>query len=617
MRFLLLFSLFLLAGRLAAQLSPGDLAAAHKDLEGISNCTQCHDIGNKVSNAKCLDCHKEIKTRMDQNRGFHASKEVRQKDCAKCHSDHHGRKFDMVRFDEKNFDHNLTGYELTGRHKSGWSSRGEKIDCRSCHKPDFVDEPELKKRPETFLGLGRECRDCHKDPHQKTLGNDCAKCHTTDEFAPAQKFNHDKSDFPLTGKHRDVACLECHKKETRGGETFQKFADVPFKNCNACHDDPHKNHLGTNCKECHTEQGFDALAGLKKFNHSRTAFELKGKHKQVDCRECHQMEATPLTIFQDKIGVLTTQCEQCHKDPHEGRFAEKCADCHTEQGFRKVQNLGAFDHDRTAFALKGKHEAVDCRKCHVSERMTDPLPSQRCTDCHKDYHEGQFAQNAHAPDCAECHTVEGFSGSSFGIEQHAKTKFPLDGAHVATPCFACHLKDDNPATAQNEWKFRNVGERCVDCHQDPHGGQIAEKWYPNRACEQCHLTSSFRDSRFDHAKTNFKLQGAHVQAACRDCHKPETDFKFGRFAGLPATCSSCHADEHRRQFEQNGATDCARCHGFENWEIARFDHDKTRFKLDGKHANVACEKCHKAVAEGGESFIQYKYKRFECIDCHQ
>jgi len=157
-----------------AQLSPGDLAAAHTHLEGLSNCTQCHVLGQKVSNDKCLACHTEIKTRIDQQSGYHASSEVRGKDCATCHSDHHGRKFDMVRFDEDYFNHDLAGYPLSGAHR--------KIDCRQCHTPDLIDDPDLKKRKASFLGLDRDCLSCHEDQHQNTLSNDCAKCHTTDAF---------------------------------------------------------------------------------------------------------------------------------------------------------------------------------------------------------------------------------------------------------------------------------------------------------------------------------------------------------------------------------------------------------------------------------------------------
>lgn len=591
-----------LTGKVEAQLSPGDLTNSHKHLEGISNCTQCHDLGSKVSNNKCLACHKEIRHRLDNKEGFHNTKDVKSKDCATCHSDHNGRNFDMVRFDEKTFNHTAAGYELTGGHK--------KIDCRDCHKPEYIPDPILKKRKETYLGLDRACAACHKDPHQKTLGNDCSKCHTTEAFAPAGKFNHDKTDFALTGRHKTVTCVECHQKETKNGLEYQRFSGVPFKNCNSCHTDPHKSNLGTNCKECHTDQSFSAVGGLSKFNHSKTPFPLKGKHKQVDCRECHQMEASPATIFQDRLGVLTSQCSTCHKDVHEGKFGINCAECHNEIAFLSVSNLEVFDHDRTSFALQGKHETVDCRKCHISEKLTDPLPHNTCATCHKDYHESQFAVNGASPDCSKCHTVDGFAGSLFTLEDHQKTKMPLDGAHIATPCFACHQQD-------GKWTFRGLGERCVDCHQDIHAGQIAEKWYPDQACQNCHQTSVWRDNKFDHNNTNFKLSGKHALQDCRACHVPDAVFTHGKFAGLAAQCSACHDNVHDNQFEIKGVTDCTRCHGFEDWTMADFDHKKTKFPLDGKHATVKCAECHKPVIRFEKTIIQYKFESFECAVCHQ
>lgn len=592
----------LLAGRLDAQLSPGDLSNAHKDLEGVSNCTQCHDIGNKVPNNKCLNCHKEIKTRLDRNEGFHASSEVRNQDCARCHSDHHGRKFDMVRFDEKKFNHTATGYELMGAHK--------RIDCRQCHQADNVDDVNLKKRPETFLGLKQNCASCHEDRHQKTLGNDCAKCHTTEVFKPAGKFNHDKTDFALAGKHKTVACIECHLKETKNGAEYQRFSGLAFKNCNSCHADAHKNNLGANCKECHSEQSFQALGKLNKFNHSKTPFALKGKHKQTDCKQCHNLGATPLTVFQDRHGVKTENCSTCHKDVHEGKFGNNCAECHNENSFGKVGNLDVFDHTRTNFALEGKHETVDCRKCHTSESMTDPLPHTTCASCHTDFHEGQFVNQGVGPDCRRCHTVDGFSESLFTLEDHGRTKFPLTGAHVATPCFACHRQEE-------KWTFKGLGERCVDCHKDVHAGQIAEKWYPDHTCTQCHNPAGWRENKFDHSQTAFKLQGVHARQECRNCHISDAEHPYGQFAGLPTACSSCHEDVHEGQFVVDGAVNCAKCHGLEGWTIKRFDHNKTRFKLTGKHVVAKCVDCHQEVTQNDKTYVQYKYNSIECVVCHR
>ncbi|MGB5664278.1 MAG: hypothetical protein WBM60_13605, partial [Eudoraea sp.] len=89
------------------QISPGDLSQSHADLEGMSNCTLCHDLGDKVSDKKCLECHKEIQSLINKKDGYHANSSVVKKDCFECHSDHHGRNFDMIRFDEDAFNHDL------------------------------------------------------------------------------------------------------------------------------------------------------------------------------------------------------------------------------------------------------------------------------------------------------------------------------------------------------------------------------------------------------------------------------------------------------------------------------------------------------------------------------
>ena len=79
-----------------SQISPGELSKVHSHLEGMSNCTQCHILGEKVSNKKCLDCHTELKARIDLQKGYHSSAETRGKECVKCHSDHHGKNFQSL-----------------------------------------------------------------------------------------------------------------------------------------------------------------------------------------------------------------------------------------------------------------------------------------------------------------------------------------------------------------------------------------------------------------------------------------------------------------------------------------------------------------------------------------
>ncbi len=510
-----------------SQISPGELSHAHADLEGIMKCTECHVLGKKVSNNLCLDCHDNIKSLIEQKRGYHASSEVMGKECASCHSDHHGRNFNMVRFEEENFKHQLAGFDLTGKHT--------RIDCRDCHQPDLIADNDLKKNKNTFLGLEEECLSCHEDVHQKTLPQDCASCHDTETFSPAAHFNHEEADFKLKGKHRDVACIECHEVEQKNGKEFQRFVDIDFQHCTSCHEDVHDNKFGQNCTECHSEESFMVASSLKN-----------------------------------------------------------------------------FDHQMTGFNLLGRHRNVDCRKCHVTN-YTNPLSHNRCVSCHADYHNREFVKNGVNPDCAECHTVNGFTNSSFTLEEHNEGAFSLEGGHLATPCFACHKQT-------TRWQFRGIGERCVDCHENVHENYIDEKYYPNQSCESCHSIATWKENHFDHSQTKFVLAGAHDKQDCMACHghdENNTVRKFENFKDLSMECVSCHQNVHRQQFEDRGVTDCKKCHGFENWEAIYFNHDKTAFKLDGKHIEVDCAACHKEKEEQGEIFVLYKLKRFECIDCHQ
>lgn len=588
---------------LQAQLSPGALTRSHAELEGISNCTQCHTLGEKVSNEKCLACHEEIAVRIDQQRGYHTASTVRRQECAECHSEHHGRNFEMVRFDKATFDHDLTGYELTGAH--------QRVDCRTCHRPDFIADDALRGRTETYLGLPKECANCHDDYHQGTLSSsECAQCHTTKAFAPAEKFDHQQTVFPLRGQHEQTDCAACHEETSRNGEPFQVFTGLDFNSCNSCHEDAHNRNLGTNCKQCHTEQSFASRASLRRFDHSQTLFPLKGAHQQTDCGQCHTMDVPAASIFQDHLGILVNECNRCHEDVHDDRFGSDCAACHNERAFTDVDE-NQFDHSLTAFHLKGRHQEVDCRECHTAS-FIEPVPHNDCAACHQDYHEGDFTSEGNSRDCAECHSEEGFDVTLYTLEAHNQSQFPLDGAHLATPCFACHMVDDR-------WVFRELGARCVDCHEDVHQGYISEDYYPDQDCQRCHVTDRWEAQHFDHNTTGFELLGAHARQGCMDCHstKDERLPPYAGFSNLSTDCSQCHENVHGSQFEQEGLTDCARCHGFENWGIGDFNHDNTAFKLEGRHAEIACEACHKTTEIDGERIIQYQFKSFECIDCHK
>lgn len=603
---LLAAAVSLFSNTIHAQISPGELTKAHAPFEGVANCTKCHELGDKVLNSKCLDCHQEIKSRLDKGKGYHTQTSVRSKDCFSCHSEHHGRSFEIVRFDKKTFDHQQTGYALTGAHL--------RVDCAACHKPEFVVTPDLKANPRTYLGLSTECAKCHTDVHQATLSRDCATCHTTATFSPAGKFDHARTDFPLRGKHLQTECVACHQKTVRAGRPFQAFAGTAFSSCVNCHDDPHNKRLGGDCKACHQESGFRELIGKITFNHSKTRFPLQGQHRRVDCATCHtgQATATPSTVYREYANKDIDACTACHKDVHEGKFGQTCTQCHTVESFRQLVHTDQFDHRLTGWPLEGKHKSLDCKACHTGS-YTTPVSHQTCTDCHQDGHQGQFTVGGILRDCAGCHTAEGFAGSTFSTAQHEKTLFPLTGAHLATPCFACHVE-------KQQWRFRDIGQRCADCHTDVHAGALNARYYPEKACDRCHNTAAWPAINFDHGQTDFALAGRHRDVDCRACHRPDDQPSPKtpiQFSGVGTACAGCHANIHGRQFVEKGVTDCAQCHAPQGWAPSTFDHNTARFRLEGKHADLACAACHSAREENGEHFVLYATGKISCADCHQ
>ena len=509
-----------------AQLSPGDLTEVHAHLEGISNCTKCHSLGNKVTNEKCLDCHTEISARLKENAGYHASKDVAGKACVSCHSDHHGRNFEIIRFDKDQFNHNLTGYKLEGAHA--------KAACTDCHKPANIRDAGIRKKKYTYLGLNRQCTPCHEDYHQSTLGTSCDKCHGMEAFKPAGKFSHDKANFVLTGQHKEVACERCHPVTSRNDKQFRQFTGIPFK-----------------------------------------------------------------------------ECSSCHEDSHQGRFGPSCSDCHTTTSFFAVKGMEHFDHARTGFPLENQHAKLACSSCH-KKRFTTPLKHEKCTDCHEDYHEGEFVREGEVRSCADCHTTKGFKQARFTIDQHNAGSFVLKGSHLATPCFECHKTND-------KWRFRSIGTRCSECHQDVHYPEISENFYPDAACESCHNEEMWNDITFDHDKTVFPLTGKHKNQSCRSCHFQGEDpsSMVQKFSSLDSTCIACHDDQHFGQFQVDGITACSRCHITEEWKIDPFDHDqKTAFKLEGKHAEIPCSDCHKPITKNEQTYILYKLGGTQCENCH-
>lgn len=486
---------------------PGKVIAGHADLEG--ECKNCHVRFRKSAQTQlCLDCHKDVARDVAQRIGHHGRIEkIADRECRECHTDHKGREARIAAVDEKTFDHRLTDFMLRGGHAD------LKVACRDCHKTGV----KWREAPS-------DCYTCHRsdDTHKGALGKDCASCHTERDWKET-RFDHAKTKFPLTGKHVDVGCKDCHQDP--------KFKGAPLQ-CVGCHrgDDQKQGHqgkFGEKCESCHTDRGWKQIT----FDHDRdTKYRLKGKHATATCTGCHAG-----FLYKEKT---PTTCVACHraddqKTGHKGRFGEKCESCHVEKDW----TITTFDHDRdTKYALKGKHATAKCTSCHIGFLYREKLATT-CFSCHEkdDKHKGQEGRQ-----CQTCHNERSWQGKDTAFE-HALTRFPLLGKHDKVKCKECHL------TAQ----FKDAKTECIACHRadDTHKLALGPQ------CETCHNAADWKQWSFDHdRRTDFKLDGKHKGLACEACHTQA----MPRKVSLAGTCVSCHEGEdvHFGEFGRQ----CERCH---------------------------------------------------------
>lgn len=551
-----------------AQFSPGKLSRAHAALEGTTQCFKCHEPRKATTASRCFACHQPLATRLEAGKGLHAGlEEARQGRCGRCHAEHGGADAQLVHWPggRDAFDHRRAGFVLDGKHGA--------LGCNQCHKPDLVRADDVRTSlnlslTRTYLGLARQCAACHRDPHHgqfaaEVKSGDCARCHSTQGWKPAAGFDHKRTRFPLDGKHVALGCERCHYLENDAGAkvaggtagAFARYKPLGLE-CTACHTDVHQNRYGSDCRRCHTTRGWREL-GLGNFDHSKARFPLDGRHLQVACTRCHWSEnAAGNRVEPSTAGarvhyrpIAFQKCTDCHRDPHQNRFGPDCARCHSPAGWRVI-TAGAFDHDRTKYPLRGRHRDVACEKCH-GDGAAKPLVFAACSDCHADAHQGQLAARAERGACESCHRVDGFTPVLFGVKEHASTRFPLQEGHRAVPCVACHRPAAKPpappagralATAQSAAVLRFDDRRCAVCHGDPHMGQFAVDDVTD--CSRCHGLAGWRIARFDHARTRFRLEGAHARTACASCHREETmaGKRIVRYRPLATACRSCHAD---------------------------------------------------------------------------
>jgi hypothetical protein len=657
--------------------SPGPLSSAHARLDDLAHCLDCHDAGRQLTGSKCLACHGSLARQIRADQGYHAvaTRHGTALACRSCHSEHNGRPFQIVKWPaggRDSFDHRQTGWALSGAHA--------KERCASCHQATLVSEASVRGDASlavarTYLGLGTACASCHLDEHRGRVSRQCENCHSVDTWKPAPRFDHGRTDFPLTGLHANVACGRCHAARADlasgpGGASDTSFVDFRASKsdrqsgCAGCHDSPHREaeRVGT-CEKCHATTGWFVLAvSERRFDHTTVGFPLNGAHATARCESCHlpstRASLAPRVALvranfvrpMARLKMVYDRCDACHADVHAGELsaaagARDCSACHSETRFTPTR-FSMAAHDSTRFPLSGAHRATPCAACHPlvegagtgSGRVRFRPASLSCATCHGDPHGRQFT-GRHVPGsgqaaateasvraaCTPCHDTEAWHPASF---EHDSSGFPLRGAHRALACTTCHQA---PVRGQPA-RFTGLPTTCdaSGCHRDPHGGQFANRRIagavrvapepaPGRtACAACHDVTAWKTVAFDHDSTRYPLRGAHRTLACAKCHTAAAAGLPARFAGLAATCDApgCHRDPHAGQFADRarGAL-CTSCHTEAAWASLAFDHQRdTDYPLDGAHRNVRCVACHRS--QGAPPVARYRPLAHRCEDCH-
>ena len=376
----------------------------------------------------------------------------------------------------------------------------------------------------------------------------CAKCHV--------KFSKEA---------QDGLCLDCHKDTARDLRERHGFhGRLAPQACRTCHTD----HKGR-------EMNIAPFAE-KTFDHRTTGFALAGAHAREICRACHVEGKT--------YRAAPNTCDGCHRkdDQHKGNLGPKCQDCHSEVKWKDTH----FDHARTKYPLTGKHTATKCAGCHANEMYKDtPLT---CLGCHRKddkQHQGRLGGK-----CETCHVASGWRDVAT-FSHNRDTRFALRGKHYTAKCESCHKSTAGLIKLQST---------CIGCHQadDKHNNTLGT------ACGDCHTEQNWREAKFNHELSKFKLLGKHRDTECKQCHRDPVSFR-----GAPMECVACHRkdDTHKKRYEEL----CGACHSAVSWRDIAFRHDRdTKYPLVGRHVATKCDACHVGN--------MYKDKlSSECYSCHK
>lgn len=428
----------------------------------IGNCQECHAGGSYSGlSPECSSCHMDNYNTTTNPNHITGSFPTT---CSDCHSLNPGWKpAEFALHDAQYFP------VYSGKHQGTWTS------CADCHNSGG--------NYAIFT-----CIDCH-DHNQPDMDDEhsdiggyiyesiaCYECHPTGEGDGG--FNHNISNFPLTGAHITTPCSECHISGYQGTPT----------NCDACHITAYNltvnpNHINAGipitCADCHTTNPEWKPA---QYPIHDNVYPLTGGHALIagNCEACHHGNYT----------TTPNTCVGCHQDNYDQttnpshvnlNLPAECNTCHTTNPDWKP---ATFSIHNEFYVLQGAHAAIagNCETCHNGDYNNTP---NTCVGCHlNDYNQTTNPPHASAQfptDCELCHTQNNWTPSTF---DHDNLYFPIySGKHEGewNLCSDCHINPGNYGIFS-----------CIDCHEhnqpemdDKHSG-VAGYQYNSIACYNCH-----------------------------------------------------------------------------------------------------------------------------------
>lgn len=501
----------------------------------ISNCQKCHLSPNYAdASPVCVSCHQD-KYNATTNPNHVAS--GFSTGCIDCHTTEPGWKPATYA------EHELKFPIYSGKHRKDavWTN------CIECHN-----------NPASYAVF--TCIDCH-DHYQPKMDAGhgevqgyaynspaCFACHPTGNKEGS--FNHNTSQFPLTGAHITTECIKCHAQGYTG-------TSIVCYNCHtqnytqSVNPDHVAKNIPNDCGTCHTTLPTWKPATFPIHNNY---YVLTGAHLPIanDCATCHN--GNYATSSNTCFGCHAVKYNQSTNPNHiTANFPTTCETCHSQVAW----SPSTFNH-ANVYPLTGAHATIagNCFACHQGSYVNTP---NTCAGCHMPNFNATTNPNhvvLNIPStCNTCHTTNpNWTPATFPIHNNY---YVLAGAHIAIAnnCNDCH--NGNYNTAPNT---------CVGCHQTnynqtnnpPH----AASQFPT-TCTDCHTQTAWSPSNWDHDGLYFPIySGKHNGKwnTCADCHTNPANYAV-------FTCTtSCHPQASMNSKHQGisgysyNSAACYNCH---------------------------------------------------------